>query len=207
MYKPSHIAIDSGINAFFTSKNRFLITPELLTLLQDDAEGMTFDVDHEQWLDQVWECMDDIARMLEWREITTIPIHISRSLVSVNETKDEDLVDARHVLYREEPTITVQSIQNKERQMSQESSLFVNSKDEYINDDQWCSAVADSFCRLLANLAINKVGMNVFCFLELVDHANTAKLHPDQRKMYIELVGYELHKRTSIAVLRGEELL
>lgn len=207
MLKPSHITINNAPVKFFDSVNRFLVTPELMTLLKDDATEMTFDVTHEHWLDQVWECMDDVARLLEWREITTKPIHLSRSLISVEETKDADLVDARHVLNRDEPTITVELMKNKEKQHSHESSLFVNKKDEYINDEQWCAAVADSFCRLLGTLAINKVAMNVFGFLDLLALANTAITHTDDRKMYIELVGFELHSRASIAVLRGEELL
>lgn len=207
MDKPSHIAIDNGSFVFFTSKNRFLVTPELLTLLKDDTDEMTFDVAHEDWLDRIWECMDDVARMLEWREIATKHIHLSRCLVSVGETNNADLVDARHVLYRDEPTITEELTHKKEQQLSREQSLFINKQDQFVNDDQWCASVADSFCRLLATLAINKVAMNVFAFLELLILANKAKGHPDDRKTYIELVGFELHNRASIAVLRGEELL
>lgn len=191
---------------FFDGEDRFLITPELLTLLKDDTDEMTFDITHAQWLDQVWECMDDVVRLLGWREMSTAPIHLSRCLTSVSKIEDANLADARHVLYRDQPVLTVEAAKNKEQQLSCESSLFVNKRDEYINDDQWCASAADSFCRLLATLAINKVGMNVFAFLELLTLTNTARLHCDERKMYIELVGFELHARASIAVLRGEDL-
>lgn len=206
MYKPSHISIDSGPVRFFDGENRFLITPEMLTLLKEGTDEMTFDMSHEMWLNQVWDCMDDVVRMLEWREITTKPLHISRCLVKVKDTNDADFLDARRLLYRGESTVKPIPVKSKEDQISQESLLFINKRDEYINDEKWCTSVADSFSRLLATLAIKKIAMNVIALLELLTVANTAIIHPDDRKMYLELVGFELYARASIAVLRGEEV-
>lgn len=205
MDKPSHISINNDPVIFFDDENRFLITPEVFTVLKENIDGMKFDMSHELWLDQVWDCIDDVARMLGWREISTHPIHVSRCLVKLQKTDDADFLDARRVLYRDAPT-DASILARKEEQISYESSLFVNKKDQFINDEKWCVSVADSFSRLLAILAINKIAMNVFAFLELLAIANKGEMQSDDRKMYLELVGFELYSRASIPVLRGEEV-
>lgn len=205
MEKPSHISIQDEPLVFFEDADRFLITPEVFTFLREDDNEMTFDMTHELWLDQLWDCIDDIIRMFGWRGISTEPIHISRCFNKVQGADDADMLDARSVLRRDEPT-DAEFYARKEEQISFESSLFVNKKDQFINDELWCVAVANSFSRLLATLATNKIAMNVFAFLELLGIKNKAEGHSDERKMYLELAGFEIYSRTSIAVLRGEEI-
>lgn len=203
--KPSHIAIENKPVIFFEDEDRLLVTPGVLTLLQEDNDEMHFDMTHESWLDQLWECIDDVVRMLGWRDISTKPIHVSRCLVNVKDADDADFLDARHVLYRNEPTDAA-FCARREEVVSYESSHFLDKKDEFANDEQWCVSVADSFSHLLATLAIKKIAMNVFAFLELLAVANKSEFHTGDRKIYLQLVGFELYTRASIAVLRGEEV-
>lgn len=195
-------AMDLETARYFPHENRLLATPEELSFLQ---EKVAVDTTPDAWLDQVWDCMDDVVRLLEWREISTKPIHISRSLAKVKGTKEADLIEARRVLHREESAGTGAS-PSKEDQVCRESQMFVNKKDEFINDDQWCISTADALCRLLACLCVRKVAMNVFTFLELVAGSNKATLQLNPRKMYLDLIGFELYAHAPIAVLRGEEV-
>lgn len=205
MGKPSHIKIENEPIIFFNDENRLLVTPGVLTLLQEDNGEMQFDMNHEVWLNQLWECIDDVVRMMGWRDISTKPIHISRCLVNVKDAADADFIDARHVLYRDEPTDAMFSVR-REEEASYESSLFVSKEDEFIHDEQWCVSVADSFSHLLATLAIKQIAMNVFAFLELLAVTNKSGTYSDDKKTYLQLVGFELSTRAGIAVLRGEEV-
>ncbi|KAK5940717.1 hypothetical protein PMZ80_007134 [Knufia obscura] len=158
------------------------------------------------WLREVYSATDATSTMFGYRNVNVRAIHVCRSLNAPQDNQEgtEAVADVKDMFLRSQPDITDSSTSTTDIYVDR----FVNSKNEPINDDAWVVETASSIVTLIGVLARKGVAMNVLGLLELLCMGSKGqdKAIAEQRKLYLDLVEFELRRMFDVAVLNGSEV-
>lgn len=156
------------------------------------------------WVREVWDATDAVACMFGYRNILIRAMQICRCLNAAegSQQSKEHVEDLKAMFLKGQTDVQTADESDTE---GSNASRFVSTKGEFINDDQWIQEAFSSVVTLMGLLARKEIVLNVFGLFELLAMGSRDKTSAEKRKMYLDLVEFELRKRFDVAVLNGSE--